>query len=87
VLDPIRHTFTEQGLQIGTRTLDSELKWSGMHSVKETPTWFLFHYNRRLAYYLPKRVLATPQEVDELSGWIRKRLPPATPYNLLDSKG
>ena len=48
---------------------------------------FLFHYNRRLAYYLQKRVLATPQESDELSAWIRKTLTPTTPYILQDSKG
>ena len=77
---PIVHAFGPLGLRVGMRTVDAELKWSGMHKVRETSDMFLFYYSKRLAYYLPKRVVETPEVAAELRGWIRGHLPPAVPY-------
>jgi hypothetical protein len=74
------HTFGPAGLRIGMHTVDAELKWAGMHEVRETADMFLFYYSERLAYYLPKRVVAPPEVATELPQWIRARLPPSVPY-------
>ena len=84
--DPIHHTLTDQGLKIGMRTLDAELRWSGMQAVRETPTMFLFHYSKRMAYYLPKRAVGGGVEIEHLSEWIQRQLPAGTPYLQLESR-
>jgi hypothetical protein len=51
-----------------------------MHKVRETPDMFLFYYSKRLAYYLPKRVVEPPEVAAQLPQWIRAHLPPTVPY-------
>jgi hypothetical protein len=80
VLDPIKHTIRDTGLHISMRTLDAELRWSGMQSVRETDSMFLFHYTKRFAYYLPKRALPDSEAVAQLSSWIQERLPAEVPF-------
>jgi hypothetical protein len=77
---PLVHTFSPVGLRVGMHTVDTELKWSGMHKVRETPDMFLFYYSKRLAYYLPKRVVEPPEVAAQLPQWIRAHLPPTVPY-------
>jgi hypothetical protein len=55
------------------------LKWSGLHKVRETPDLFMFYYSKRIAYYLPKRVLPSEVEVEDLRDLIRRRLTPSVP--------
>ncbi len=80
VAHPITHFLDESGYHISTRTTDIDLRWDGLHKVRETPEWFMFYYSRRLAYYLPKRALASREEVAELRTWIRAQLPPDVSY-------
>jgi hypothetical protein len=77
---PMVHTFGPAGLRVGMHTVDAELKWAGMHKVRETSDMFLFYYSERLAYYLPKRAVEGPEVAAELREWIRGHLPPAVPY-------
>lgn len=77
---PITHCLDESGYHVATRTTDIDLRWSGLHKVRETPDWFMVYYSRRLAYYLPKRALTNPQEVAELRAWIRAQLPSDVSY-------
>jgi hypothetical protein len=86
VSSPIIHTLTASGLQIGMKTISAELRWDGMHSVGETPSMFLFYYNKRRAYYLPKRVVGSPQEVSELKDRIMAHLPVCVPFIPLDPR-
>jgi len=79
VQHPLTHTFEESGISISTATVETNLKWGGLHKVRETQDLFMFYYSKRIAYYLPKRVLASPLEVDELRRLIKGRLPPSVP--------
>ncbi len=77
---PITHTLDDSGLHIAMHTLNAELKWAGMNRVRETPEMFLFHYTRRTAYFLPKRVVGPAEDSAGLAEWIRTRLPPDVAY-------
>ena len=77
---PFVHTFGPDGLRIGMHTVNAELKWAGMHKVREPADMFLFYYSKRMAYYLPKRVVEPPEVAAQLSQWIRDHLPPSVPY-------
>ena len=80
VAHPLTHKLDESGYHVSTRTTDIDLKWAGLHKVRETSDLFLFYYSKRLAYYLPKRTLASPEEIEELRAWIRRQLPAGVPY-------
>ncbi len=80
VAHPITHSLDESGFHVSTRTTDMDLKWGGLHKVRETPDLFMFYYSSRLAHYLPKRALPNPEEVTELRAWIRAQLPPEVAY-------
>jgi hypothetical protein len=80
VAHPITHSLDESGYHVSTRTTDLDIKWGGVHKVRETPELFMFYYSSRLAYYLPKRALPNPEEVAELRAWVRAQLPPEVAY-------
>ena len=80
VAHPMTHTFNHSGLHIGMRTINAELKWAGMHKVRETPEMFLFYYSPRTAYFLPKRAVGHSDGPAALAGWIRARLPVGVAY-------
>jgi hypothetical protein len=80
VAHPLVHTLGPTGLHIGMRTLDADLKWSGVYMVRETRDMFLFYYSKNMAYYLPKRIIVPEGAAVELSEWLRDRLPPEVPY-------
>ena len=63
-----------------TKAADTRLKWEGLHKVRETPDLFMFYYSPRIAYYLPKRALGDPTEVDQVRSLIQARLPSEVPY-------
>ncbi|MBT8398294.1 MAG: YcxB family protein [Gemmatimonadetes bacterium] len=81
----IRHSFSDSGLTVDMKTLTAQLRWSGMYAVRETETMLLFYYNRRRAYYLPKRVLGEGEDITPLTGWIEDRLPGDVPFLHLDA--
>jgi hypothetical protein len=80
VAHPITHSLDESGYHVSSRTTDVDLKWEGLHKVRETTDLFMFYYSSRLAYYLPKRALPNPEEVAELRAWVRARLPLEVAY-------
>ncbi len=81
VAHPLTHTLDEAGLHVSAQTVNVDLKWAGLHKVRETPAFFLFYYSRRWAYYLPKRACVSEAEVERLRAWIRAQLPPGVPYD------
>lgn len=80
VAHPITHSLDATGFHVRLRTTDIDLRWDGLHRVRETPDWFMFYYSSRLAYYLPKRALPGPEEVAELRAWVQTQLPSEVPY-------
>jgi hypothetical protein len=80
VAHPITHSLDESGYHVSSRTTDVDLKWEGLHKVRETNDLLMFYYSSRLAYYLPKRALPSPEEVSELRAWVQAQLPPEVAY-------
>lgn len=77
---PLNHTLDEAGFHARSYTANVDLRWDGLHKVRETPDLFLFYYSARLAYYLPKRALGGEAEAERLRAWIRAQLPPDVLY-------
>jgi hypothetical protein len=77
---PLTHILDEAGFHVRSHTANVDLRWDGLHKVRETPDLFLFYYSARLAYYLPKRALDGEAEAERLQAWIRAQLPPHVPY-------
>jgi hypothetical protein len=80
VAHPLTHTLDESGLHVSMHTASFDLTWTGLHHVRETPKLFMFYYSKRVAYYLPKRALSGPEEIDALGAWIRTQLPADVMY-------
>jgi hypothetical protein len=80
VRHPISHALEESGLRVITKAAETRLDWSGLHKVRETPHLFMFYYSKRIAYYLPKRVVGRDAAVAALRTLIRGRLPPDVPF-------
>src|SRR5574341_830173 len=68
---PFEHVLAEDGLHVHTHTANTDLKWAGLYKVTELPDLFLFYYNKRCAYYLPKRVIPSPNELQAVREFIR----------------
>ena len=79
-LHPLSHALEETGLRVITKAANTHLKWEGLQKVRETPDLFRFYYSPRIAYYLPKRVVGGPAEIEDLRGLIRGRLPSEVRY-------
>ena len=80
VTAPLTYVLTHSGLHVTARTVDVEVKWSGMHKVRERPGGFLFYYNRRCAYQLPKRAIGSAEQVNAVREFIRHHLPAGTQF-------
>ena len=77
---PLTHSWDETGVHISTAVANIELKWTGLHKIRETPDMFMFYYSTRLAYYLPKRAIPQTDEIPAPGEWLRERLPAGTEY-------
>ena len=80
VRHPITQTLDEAGVHIALHTANIDLKWAGLYQVRETDDVFAFYYNRRSAYFLPKRCLGGSEGITALRTWIRERLPSEVPF-------
>lgn len=71
---PMRRIVSAGGLRTECETTSTDIQWSGIHGVVETPEFFLFYVTPVCAIQLPKRAIATPVELDRLRGLLRERL-------------
>jgi hypothetical protein len=82
-----RHPLTvgvgAEGIEVASFSSSGRLSWNGIHRVVETPEFFLFYINPRLAHYLPKHAISSEDEL----GQVRRiaRLHATGPVLLLDS--
>jgi hypothetical protein len=75
IAHPFEHILAEDALHIHAHTANTELKWSGVYKVTELPDLFLFYYNKRCAYYLPKRAFTSPDQVHAVRAFLRAHVP------------
>ena len=80
VKSPFTYQLADSGLQVKTRTADLELKWEGMYRVRERPEGFMFYYNARCAYQLPKRAVGGDDALRAVRSYIRSHLPPGVEF-------
>ena len=78
-LDPsakgtLTRTISEDGFRIDGTGQSGELRWEGIHSVVETTDFVLVFYNRLCAYYVPKRLIPAPGELQALRSLCRAKL-------------
>jgi hypothetical protein len=71
---PMRRIVGAQGLRTECETTSTDVQWSGIHGVVETPEFFLFYVTPACAVQLPKRAIATPEEMDRLRSLLREQL-------------
>jgi len=77
-----RRFVDDAGLHMQGSGLAVDLDWSTMARIVETAEFFLFFYNERCAYYIPKSD-ASPGAIEAMRATIRNNAP--TKARLLDS--
>jgi len=78
-LDPsargtLTRTFTPEGFRIDGTGVSVDLRWHGMHSAVETQEFLLVFHNKLCAYYVPKRLIIAPHQLDAVRDLIRANL-------------
>lgn len=66
--------FREDGLYMSGATSSTRLSWDRIRRVVETDEFFHFFWTTNAAYYLPKRVIPTPQEEELFRAFVRGRI-------------
>ncbi len=72
---PHRLTFSETGIKIESEVANSDCKWSLIQKAFETRSLFVLVYTTRGAMYVPKRCLASRDDIVRLREIIRENLP------------
>lgn len=78
-LDPsaagtLTRTFTPDGFRIDGTGVSVDLRWHGIHSVVETREFLLVFHNKLCGYYVPKRLIVAPHQLDAVRDLIRANL-------------
>lgn len=67
---PHVYRFDEDGLTISSGGSATTLAWAALREARESSEFFLLHFARGSAYYLPKRALGSPLEEQRLREFI-----------------
>lgn len=62
----ITYTFTDEGMDISQYVNSTTLKWDMIKKVRETSKSLLFYINEEQAFILPKRMIESIEEFEEL---------------------
>jgi hypothetical protein len=78
-LDPsakgtLTRTFSAEGFRIDGAGQSVVLTWKGVHSAVETREFLLIFLNKACAYYVPKRLIPTPDELQAVRDLLRANL-------------
>jgi YcxB-like protein len=80
IREPFTYALTDRGLHVKAHNVDVEVQWPGIYKVRERPDAFLFYYNVRCAYQLPKRAIGPSDQLRAVRDFIRAHLPSSTPF-------
>ena len=69
---PQTYQLSEEGVRFSGGLYQTELKWGAITEVVETRDDFLFLTSKRSGYFLPKRALNGPEEVDGVREIVRR---------------
>jgi hypothetical protein len=74
--DEIRHILSPAAFKVRSKAIAVDVDWGHMVQVVETPEFFLFFFNKRAAYFTPKRAIP-PTDLggvrNSLREWIGSR--------------
>jgi YcxB-like protein len=78
-LDPsakgtLTRTLTDIGFRIDGAGQSVDLKWDSVHSAVETNEFLHIFHNKLCSYYVPKRLIATRDQLDEVRDLLRTKL-------------
>jgi len=78
-LDPsaqgtLTRTLSAEGFRIDGTGQSVVLTWKGVHSAVETPEFLLIFLNKVSAYYVPKRLIPTPHELQAVRDLLQANL-------------
>ena len=80
---PMRRIISVEGLRAECDTTSADFRWQGIQGVVETPEFFLFYVTRSCAVELPKRVIASEDDLQRVRGVLKEQFGPRA--RLLDS--
>ena len=62
---------TENGLIVESSVARSDIKWSGINSIKQTNKFILIYLTKRMAFVVPKRVFASETDANNFFSYIK----------------
>jgi lysylphosphatidylglycerol synthetase-like protein (DUF2156 family) len=68
------HEFSDEGFRMRNPLANTLVRWDAFLEVFETKEFFLLYISRSMAYFLPKRAIATPEELTQLRSFLRTHL-------------
>jgi YcxB-like protein len=71
---PMRRIVSMAGVRTECETTNTDMHWSGIQGVVETPEFFLFYVTPVCAVQLPKRAITEPVQLDHLRALLRDKL-------------
>jgi hypothetical protein len=75
---PAHWLFSDGAIRVDAPTGTSHIEWQMYIRARETAAHFLLYSQTRIAHVIPKRCLATNEEVTRLREMVRHQVPSAT---------
>jgi len=69
----VRVEIDEHGLRVSGAVFEMKLAWEAIPKVLETKRFFFFFISTQRAHYLPKRVIASEQQLTDLRQLVASR--------------
>ncbi len=73
--ETLRWIFTDEGILLKTKSIDSKLEWSVYNTFLETKNIFMLYYGRELFSLIPKRSFLNANEIEEFKKLARSKIP------------
>jgi hypothetical protein len=78
-LRPHDITVSSQGISLKSDVTELKCDWQAFLRVEETPTHLFLYIERVMAYIVPKREFATPEEASRFRTIVRANIKPSQP--------
>jgi hypothetical protein len=74
IFEPVKVTFTEDGLESKGESSSAEMSWDGFYQVYETNQDFIFFPEKNIFYSIPKRFFSGQDKIAEFKELVREKL-------------
>ena len=69
-----RYVLTPEQFECANALAHSAMRWEGLTEIAETDEFFLFYFSKKVAYFLPKKVIGGAAEEERLRSFLRDRV-------------